>query len=204
MMSAEPLYRYAGDFQASGDIDADVKRLFGQREHLYQHVKGVAIKAEELAHRFDANVTHCVQAAWLHDISGVVPNAERIELAEQLGIDVLPEEAAFPMIIHQKLSVVFARELFGILHPEPLSAIGCHTTLKANFSLADQVVFLADKIAWDQTGTPPYLDDLLAALDESIEAASLVYINYLWDMRDKLRVVHPWMVAAREQLIIYR
>ena len=200
-MSSEPLAPYAGDFQASGDLDTDVQRFFHQHAHLYHHVKGVANQAEVLAQRFGADVTHCVQAAWLHDISGVVPNRERIQLAEQLGIDILPEEAAFPMIIHQKLSVVFARELFGIVDPEPLSAIGCHTTLKAGFSLCDQVVFLADKIAWDQAGTPPYLDELLLALDQSIEAASLVYLDYLWNMRDRLRVVHPWMVAAREALI---
>ncbi len=81
-----------------------------------------------------------------------------------------------------------------------LSAIECHTTLKGNPSELDKIVFVADKIAWDQSGTPPYLDDLLAALDRSLDQAALVYLDFLWDQREQLRVVHPWMVAARAHL----
>ncbi|MEM7335984.1 MAG: 2-amino-4-hydroxy-6-hydroxymethyldihydropteridine diphosphokinase, partial [Chloroflexota bacterium] len=141
-MTYAPLAPYVGSFQLAGDLDADVKQFFQQHDclHLYRHVRGVALKAAELAERFGANVEHCVQGAWLHDISGVVPNRERIGLAQQLGVEVLPEEAKFPMIIHQKLSVVIAREVFKIETPDVLSAIGCHTTLKAEFSLCDQVV----------------------------------------------------------------
>ncbi len=202
-MTYAPLAPYVSEFNATGNLESDVEQLFFQHDcqHIYHHVKNVAEKAAELAERFGANVEHCVQGALLHDISGVVPNADRVTLAQQLGIDLLPEEISFPMITHQKLSVVFAREVFHIHEPDVLSAIGCHTTLKAEFTLTDQIVFLADKISWDQSGTPPYLDELLKALDQSIEAASLVYINYLWGMRDKLRVVHPWMVAARETLL---
>lgn len=113
----------------------------------------------------------------------------------------LPEEEAFPMIIHQKLSVEIAREIFGVNEADVLSAIGCHTTLKAGASMLDKVIFMADKIAWEQPGTPPYLDAIQDALSVSLDAAALVYLDYLWDMRDRLRVVHPWFVAAREELL---
>ena len=198
-----PLLPYVGNFQTSGNLERDIKTFFLQHEceHIFHHVKNVASKAEELAERFGADMQKCVQAAWLHDISGVVPNAKRVSLANALGLEVLPEEEAFPMIIHQKLSVSFANELFGIIDEKTLSAIGCHTTLKAGASLCDHVVFVADKIAWDQSGTPPYLPSLLEALNDSVEASSLVYINYLWEMRNQLRVIHPWLVDAREELM---
>jgi HD superfamily phosphohydrolase YqeK len=130
----------------------------------------------------------------------VVPNQHRVRAARQLGIDLLPEEEAFPMIVHQKLSVPITRALFGVADEEVLSAIECHTTLKASPSMLDKVLFVADKIAWDQQGKPPYLDDLLAALHRSLDEASLVYLDFLWDQREHLRVMHPWMVAAREEL----
>ena len=62
------------------------------------------------------------------------------------------------------------------------------------------VVRIADKIAWDQPGKPPYLDELLAGLERSLDEAAFVYINYLWERRETLRVVHPWLVEAYQEL----
>lgn len=164
------------------------------------HVVHVAAEVKRLAERFGASSEAAEAAGLLHDISAVIPNEERIAAAHTFGIEVLPEEATFPMIIHQKLSVVLARDIFGMTQPELLSAIGCHTTLKADASLLDKVVFVADKIKWDQTGEPPYLADLLRALDRSLDHAAFCYLDYLWQRRTTLRVVHPWLVAAHQQL----
>ena len=104
------------------------------------------------------------------------------------------------MIVHQKLSVEIAREIFGVADEKVLSAVGCHTTLKAKASILDKVVFVADKIAWDQEGKPPYLDPMLAALETSLDAGALAYLSYLWEQRDQLKVVHPWMKDAYLEL----
>ena len=164
------------------------------------HVAQVAAEAKRLAASFGASVEAAEVAGLVHDISAVIPNEERVAAAHAFGIEVLPEEAAFPMIIHQKLSVVLARDIFGVTQPEPLSAIGCHTTLKADASLLDKVVFVADKIKWDQTGEPPYLAELLRALGRSLDHTAFCYLDYLWQRRATLRVVHPWLVAAHQQL----
>jgi HD superfamily phosphohydrolase YqeK len=68
--------------------------------------------------------------------------------------------------------------------------------------LLDTVVFVADKIAWDGVGDPPYLADLLAALDRSLPHAALCYLEYLWARRTTIPVVHPWFAAALQQLTI--
>lgn len=164
------------------------------------HAAAVAAEARRLAVRFGVDPDAAALGGWLHDISAPIPNQERVAYAEALGIDVLPEERRFPMIIHQKLSVAVARDLFGVVAPPLLDAIGCHTTLRAAPSDLDLVLFIADKIRWDQPGTPPYLDDLHTALGRSLDEAALCYINYLWAMRDRLRVIHPWLVAARRSL----
>ena len=202
MSVPSPLESYLGDFQTTGDIQADVKKLLLQHghEHTHHHVKSVAAKAVELARQFGGEVERSEVAAWLHDISTVVPNEERIALAQALGTEVLPEERQFPMIIHQKLSVVFAEAVFGVTDPAVLSAIGCHTTLKAGASLTDKVVFVADKVAWDQPGTPPYQKALNEGLEHSINAAALAYLDYLCHMQGELRVLHPWVSEARAYL----
>ena len=164
------------------------------------HSMRVAAEAVRLAHRYSLDAHAAEQAAWLHDISAVIPGAQRVAVADHLGVDVLPEERAFPMVIHQKLSAVIARDIFGVTTPAILSAIACHTTLKAGASALDMVVFVADKIKWDQAGDPPYLAAITAAADHSLDAAAWCYLEYLWQRRASLAVVHPWLAEAHRWL----
>jgi len=71
---------------------------------------------------------------------------------------------------------------------------------RGNPTLLDKVVFLADKIAWDQDGSPPYLTEIITAMDVSLDNAVLEYLNYLWERRNQIKVIHPWLVEAREFL----
>ena len=43
-----------------------------------------------------------------------------------------------------------------------------------------------------------FLEELLAALDNSLEAAALCYLDWLF--AGDLLVAHPWAVAAKQQL----
>lgn len=185
-------------FTFTGRLQTDVPAFLIHHEcpHTAAHVAAVAAEARRIAQVCDVDADLAETAAWLHDISAVIPNRGRIPAAQALGIDVLPEEAQFPLIIHQKLSVSIAAALFGVSDAAVLSAIGCHTTLKAGASRLDKVVFVADKIAWDQPGTPPYLTTLQNALAGSLDHAVRVYLEYLWAMRDSLKVIHPWMRDA--------
>lgn len=192
------LARLRQDYHPTGYLRADSARFLTLHGYAFTagHCTQVAAEAKRLATRFGANPEQAEQAGLLHDISAVIPNEERIAAARAWAVPILEEEVTFPMIIHQKLSVVIARELFAVSEPATLSAIGCHTTLKAGASLLDKVVFIADKIQWDQPGVPPYLDELHAALARSLDAGVFVYLDYLWQQRAGLRVVHPWLVAA--------
>lgn len=192
---------YCQALRLSGDLCTDAVALFQQ--HGYVHTAGhsarVAAEAERLAAHYGLDTRAAFQAGWLHDISAIVPNNERIALAEQLGLEILLEERQLPMIIHQKLSACMVADVFGITNPGLLSAIGCHTTLRAAASPLDMAVFVADKIAWDQPGDPPYLAALQAAAARSLPEAAFVYLHYLWECRTTLAVVHPWLVAAYKQ-----
>lgn len=137
-------------------------------------------------------------AGYLHDISAIYPNSQRVHIACQYGISLTKEEIEFPMIIHQKISKCIAMNEFGIEDEAILSAIECHTTLKKNYSSLDLVVFVADKIMWDQEGVPPYLEGLLSELEHSLEKAVFYYISFL--LNHDIKVVHPWLWDAYKQL----
>ncbi len=182
----------------TGNISRDATAFlsYHQALHTVRHSACVAAEARALAERCDLNPSAAETAGWLHDISTVISNEDRITYAEAWGIPVLPEERQVPMIIHQKLSAYIAEHLFGMVDRSILSAISCHTTLRSGASLLDKIVFIADKVKWDGAGEPPYAAGLQAALDRSVDTATCWFLSYLWERRSTLLVLHPWLEAA--------
>ncbi|MGL9996385.1 HD domain-containing protein [Enterococcus sp. DIV1537a] len=167
-------------------------------EKTYYHCMEAGEYAYQLGEKYLTSPEKVSIAGYLHDISAVYPNNQRINVAQKYGIELNEAEMAFPMIIHQKISKSIAKMDFGIEDNEILSAIECHTTLKKNYSDIDLVLFVADKIKWDQEGKPPYLDGLLQALNCSLENAAYFYIDYI--LKHDIKVVHPWLWDAYNQL----
>ena len=126
-------------------------------EKTYYHCMEVGEYAYQLGEKYLTSPEKVSIAGYLHDISAIYPNNQRISVAQKYGIELNEAEMAFPMIIHQKISKSIAKMDFGIEDNEILSAIECHTTLKKNYSDIDLVLFVADKIKWDQEGKTPYL-----------------------------------------------
>ncbi|KFM99170.1 HD domain-containing protein [Bacillus clarus] len=178
-------------FNLTGKIKDDIRffLLDYNKEFTFKHSVRVANEASKIARRFHINEEEAAIAGYLHDISAIFPNEERIAVAEELGIDILQEEREFPMIIHQKLSRVIAKEIFKVDDEQILNAIGCHTTLRKNATRMDLVLFVADKIEWDQKGTPPYIINVENGLKKSLEHAACAYISYLWERKDTLKVL---------------
>ncbi|EGO8374795.1 HD domain-containing protein [Enterococcus faecalis] len=167
-------------------------------EKTYYHCMEVGEYAYQLGEKYLTSPEKVSIAGYLHDISAIYPNNQRINVAQKYGIELNEAEMAFPMIIHQKISKSIAKMDFGIEDNEILSAIECHTTLKKNYSDIDLVLSVADKIKWDQEGKPPYLDGLLQALNCSLENAAYFYIDYI--LKHDIKVVHPWLWDAYNQL----
>ncbi|MFK4375447.1 putative HD superfamily hydrolase involved in NAD metabolism [Bacillus sp. RC218] len=192
------LYNDIYSFTSTGKIENDIKAflLKYNKEFTYKHSIRVANEARKIAEIFYEDEEKAAIAGYLHDISEIFPNEERIAVAEKFGIEILQEERKFPMIIHQKLSRVIAKEIFKIEDEEVLNAICCHTTLRKHATKMDLVLFVADKLEWDQIGTPPYLINVKKALGNSLEHAAFVYISYLWERKDTLKVIHPWLEEA--------
>ncbi|SFL55246.1 hypothetical protein SAMN03159341_107101 [Paenibacillus sp. 1_12] len=85
---------------------------------------------------------------------------------------------------------------------EVLNAIECHTTLKAGASKLDKILFVADKISWDLPGEHPYQEAMREKIVASdLDGAVLIYLNHVWGQRNQLRLVHPWLLEAREELM---
>jgi predicted HD superfamily hydrolase involved in NAD metabolism len=164
------------------------------------HSSAVAALAQKLAEQFGEDPQQAEIAGWLHDVSAAIPNANRLEAACAWGLEVMPEEASVPMLLHQRLSAVMARAWFGVTDENVLSAIRCHTTLRAGASTLDKVVFVADKVAWDQPGDPPYARAINEALTRSLDEAAFCYLDHLWQRRETILALHPWLADAYREI----
>ena len=77
--------------------------------------------------------------------------------------------------------------------------IECHTTLKDDANDYDILLFLADKLAWDQAGTPPYYDYIRQALYTSLSYAAKEYLRYIRN-NNLILYPHTWLIKAENYL----
>lgn len=188
----------------TGELPKDIKRfLTYHHEHeTYEHTVSVADEAVRIARLFDVDPELARTAALLHDVSNVIPKTMMTSTAENQSITIMEEEFRYPRILHQKLSKDMANKVFGCTNFAVLSAIECHTTLKAKASRLDKVLFAADKISWNLPGEHPFQEEMKARLKQlDLDGAVLVYLNHVWEQRDKLKLVHPWLIEARDELL---
>lgn len=146
---------------------------------IWAHAQAVAGAVEAIAQRHMVPLAPCVEAALCHDIGGILSAEEMLSRARALAWALDPAEERHPFLLHQRFSQRLCEERLGISDPRVLSAVGRHTTLGAAPSAIDMAVFLADKLAWDQPGMPPYLRAVEAALADSLQAACRAYIEYV-------------------------
>ncbi len=185
----------------SGDIRTDIKNilLINGRSNTYIHVANVADRNALISKTYDLDHDKCVIAGLLHDISAVIRPEDMLKYAYENRLEVCEAERKYPFLLHQRLSKICAVEYFNISDEEILSAIECHTTLKKCPSKYEMSLFIADKLAWDREGLPPFYEEVNAALDILLEAACYKYMEYMVD-NDMILCPHDNWIEAYEQL----
>lgn len=173
--------------------------LSNHKENTLRHVEEVADTAVGLAEIYDLDSKKVKLAALLHDISAIMTPQDMYELAKMRGLEIDAAEEKYHFLLHQRISRIIAQEDYGINDSDILDAIECHTTLKKNASMYDKVIFIADKISWDQKGVPPYYDILKEKVVESLDEACYFYINYQFE-NNLLLMPHQWIIDAYEDL----
>lgn len=174
----------------TGNIETDAKNLLMQneKENTFVHVINVARVNGNIAELFGLDKNKCIVSGLLHDIGTIIEPKDMLKYADDNDFELCEAERRFPFLLHQRISRVIANEYFGIIDTDILSSIECHTTLKTTPDKYEMALFVADKLAWDQEGTPPFYDDIKSALNDSLEKACYVYMSF---MNDNGKVLFP-------------
>ena len=108
-----------------------------------RHVLGCRDTAVALAERWGADVTDAARAGILHDITKAIDGPLQLTLCDAYGKLLDDFSKRYPRTLHALTGAMVAQRIFGE-NPAVVSAIESHTTGKANMTLLEKIIYVAD------------------------------------------------------------
>ena len=107
------------------------------------HVIGCSDTAERLARKYGADPMDAKRAGILHDVTKALNAQEQLKLCDHYAMILDNFERLNPKLLHAKTGAVIAELIFGE-NKAVCDAIRWHTTGKANMSVLEKIIYLAD------------------------------------------------------------
>jgi len=108
-----------------------------------RHILGTEQEAVRLAKHWGANEEHAKRAGILHDCTKYWSLEENLRCCEKYGVELDELERKAVKLLHSKTGACMAKYVFG--EPEEVcSAIYYHTTGRADMSLLEKILYVAD------------------------------------------------------------
>ena len=173
------------------------------KEHLskkrYTHSVNVANSAVELAKRYGADADKAYIAGLLHDITKETGKAAQLEIIKYAGVELHPFDKRGDKFLHQASGSAMAK-ILGIEDEEILDAIRYHTTGKANMTMLEQIIYLADFISADRDYKD--IDIIRKETQRGIEYGLLYGTAYtIKSVASRQILLHPMTVEAYNWII---
>lgn len=169
-------------------------------DYRFYHSLCVAESAKMLAKRYGANEEKAEVAGILHDVMKESTTEEQLEMIEKAGMTITPLEKSQKKFYHQISGAAYAKAVLKLDDTEILDAIRYHTTGRADMTLMDEIVYLADFISADRDYTD--VDVMRRKVEESKEQGLLYATLYtIRSVTEKGSILHPDTVNAYNWII---
>ena len=166
------------------------------------HVRGCEQEAVCLAGKWGADGGLAAEAGILHDITKKLKGFEQLILCEEYGIITDVDEKANFKLLHSKTGAAFARDQFGICD-EVYTAILWHTTGRADMTLLEKIIYIADYI--EPTRDFEGVDLLRQLAYTDLDSAVIKGLQMsLEELQKRDAVPHANSVSALEWLIKHK
>ena len=164
-------------------------------EKRFRHSVCVAEMAEHLARKFGADMEKAWTAGILHDILKEQSPEDQLKMMDEFGIILTDEERPAQKLWHAILGAAYLERELGISDREILDAIRYHTTARANMTLLEKVVFVADFISadWKFEGVEVLRQAAETSLDQAVLLGASMTIQ---DLAERHHTIHPDTIAA--------
>ena len=189
-------------YRNTSPLEERVKSRFKTAKLPQEYTQTMLVRSQalKLASQYGLDLEQVSTAALLHNISHLIPKTEYIKLAEEYGIEILPQEKQNPYLLHQKISRILAVEEFNISDKEVLNAIACHTTLRPSATLLDKIIFLAAKQNNGQTKDFSFKTKKKPLAEQELNASVFSCLFNEVNSEIAMQSVHPWAKEALEEL----
>ena len=126
-----------------GELEAEVVSLLNPNR--VAHVLGCRDCAVELAKLYGENEVDAARAGLLHDITKAIDGPLQLTLCAEYGMILDTFSRSFPKTLHALTGSLVARRIFGE-NENVVSAICHHTTGRANMTLLEKIIYIADYV----------------------------------------------------------
>ena len=144
------------------------------------HVLGCRDMAVELAKRWGADVTDAARAGLLHDITKAIDGPLQLTLCSEYGTMLSDFSRRYPKTLHALTGSLVADRIFGEKETV-VNAIRHHTTGKANMSLLEKIIYIADYVEPNRTiaGVDQLRHLAFTDLDAALKMGLQMTVSYL-------------------------
>ena len=113
------------------------------RNKRVRHIRGTEEEAVRLAKHWGADEVQARRAGILHDCTKYLELEPHLDICDRFGVELDPLERKAVKLLHSKSGACIAKEIFG--EPEEVfQAIFWHTTGKADMTLLEKILYIAD------------------------------------------------------------
>ncbi len=163
------------------------------------HIRGTEDEAVRLARRWGADQEKMRRAAILHDCTKYKSREEHLAICDHYGVALDEMERGAEKLLHAKSGAALAKYVFG-QDDEVFQAILYHTTGRADMSVAEKILYLADYI--EPNRDFPEVGELRRLAYEDLDKAVLMGVRLsIQEMLERNRVVHHNTLEAEKSLL---
>ncbi len=169
-------------------------------DYRFYHSLCVAESAKELAKRYGADENKAEVAGILHDVCKEEEPDVQLEIIKNAGMTITDFERSGKKFYHQLSGCAYAKSVLGIEDEEILGAIRYHTTGKADMTLMQEIIYLADFISADRDYDD--IDSIRKEAEKGKEYGMLYATAYtIKSVVKKGKPLHPDTVSAYNWLL---
>lgn len=166
----------------------------------FEHSLCVAQRAVELAEKYGADKEKAYLAGLLHDITKNLSDNEQLQFFDSSAIMLSSVERVSPKVWHAISGAAYIENELDITDSDIINAVRYHTTGRADMSLLEKIVYIADFTSRDRKY--PDVDVLRHIADRNLDEALIYALRHtIVSLGNKTQLIHPDTLSAYNQLL---
>lgn len=169
-------------------------------EKRYIHSINVEKAAVSLAKKYGGDVQKAAIAGILHDITKETSFDEQREIINNSGYKLSELEETNQKLWHSISGAMYVRDTLGIKDPDIINAILYHTTARANMSVLEKIIYLADYIGEERDFDG--VDEIRKKVDEGLDIGMLAGLSFsLKSLVEREATIDPDTFEAYNEVV---